>query len=335
MSTILFLLLERRVFKHNYRSFNPIDRAARRLFCEPLQNFIGTQRSEMVADALYQLVLALNDTQLVTGNAVLIAALKKLHVDGAITLYHFSIASDLAWFSSNTQLLTSVVIQSRDSVKLLTRPGTLSPPWWPKPSLLLRIVLMTLMAAMLLYVCWITGYYGWSDDFSCPVSCITGSSKGGEQLDWTIVNFVLILYAYPTAIFHHFKRARLEWLIKFRHKFMDNKALRIQEIQTKVTSEHMGLRLAGIRCARAFRSYVLRPILYFLTSEFESLLEQVAWFTIGVISVLQNRAFGHSIMDDTEAVLEDSWGFGQLVPVLLLILPLFQFLQSWNGKGVY
>ena len=63
----------------------------------------------------------MSDTQLVSGIAMLISASKKLR-DGSISVYHFNIVTDLAWFSSNTHILTLLVIRSfSQSVKPQSR----------------------------------------------------------------------------------------------------------------------------------------------------------------------------------------------------------------------
>jgi hypothetical protein len=335
LSTVVFLILDRSVInKDKYDSFNPIDKVLRQYVCRPVQAFIGADRCKLVADALYDVVESLSDTQLVTGNAVLIAAVKKLQFDGTITLYHFSIASDLAWFSSNTHLLSSIAVQGRRSIKSLARPDIPKPTWWPRPSEFLRILLKTLLATMLLYTCWVMGFYGWTDEYNCPVACITGLPKGGEPVRWTITNFVLILYSYPFMLLHYSKRGRLEWVTKFRHKWVDDKGLKIQNIQLESKSVDAESQGRGVSYFRAFREWIFLPAFYFLASELASVLEQITWFTLGVYWTWQDRTGGHSLMTNNIAAEEDSWGFGQIVPMLMLLLPLLQFLESWKSKCI-
>lgn len=52
---------------------------------------------------IQKVVLALSDQQLLTGLAILIASLCQLC---SISVYHFAVVGDLAWFSSNVHITT-------------------------------------------------------------------------------------------------------------------------------------------------------------------------------------------------------------------------------------
>ncbi|KAF2087990.1 hypothetical protein K490DRAFT_56555 [Saccharata proteae CBS 121410] len=69
---------------------------------------IAQEQRALRTDAITRFVLALSDQQLVTGLAILIAALVKRC---SITTYSFTIAFALAWFSSVTHLATLVILQ--------------------------------------------------------------------------------------------------------------------------------------------------------------------------------------------------------------------------------
>ena len=67
----------------------------------------------------------------------------------------------------------------------------------------------------------------------------------------------------------------------------------------------------------------------FLSSELFGFVEVVIWFCLGIKWVWDDRHEGHKLMDVTQVENEDSWGFGQLVPWFLLVLPLMQFFESY------
>ena len=52
------------------------------------------------------------------------------------------------------------------------------------------------------------------------------------------------------------------------------------------------------------------------------------WVGLGIKWVVDDRERGHGIMLHDEAVTEDTISFGQLVPILLLALPVMAFLEA-------
>lgn len=81
--------------------------------------------------------------------------------------------------------------------------------------------LMVVLVELMLYCCWISGYENWGSDWSCPTACALGFKKGGEPLQYPIVNFVLILYAYPIAILLLWRNARIAWIVNYRPWLFD------------------------------------------------------------------------------------------------------------------
>lgn len=69
----------------------------------------------MLAACFHDSVVALGDQQIVTGLALMLAALIRMGSDTKpLSTYHFVIVSDLVWFSSNAHLLALLVIRSYD-----------------------------------------------------------------------------------------------------------------------------------------------------------------------------------------------------------------------------
>ena len=59
-----------------------------------------------------RLVLGFSDQQLVTGTAMLLVAFIRVPLShGRISVYHFTIITDLAWYSANTHVLTLFVLK--------------------------------------------------------------------------------------------------------------------------------------------------------------------------------------------------------------------------------
>ena len=75
-------------------------------------------------------------------------------------------------------------------------------------------------------------------------------------------------------------------------------------------------------------------IWYTLASETFGALEQIVWYSLGIFWVVDDRRIGHQLMSAEQKEEENTFGFGQLVPILLLILPLVQFAESYAGESL-
>lgn len=311
---------------------NPIDRFLRRRLGEPVQIWFGPRKSKKYAEALYSLVLSLSDTQLVTGIAILVPSLYKLN-EGTITVYHFSIVMDLAWIASNTYILTLLVVSRRyrakDSIGSTQRPARKI-----HFSIVLRIFFMIILAAMLLYNSWVSAYTNWAANFPCPATCAIRPSvqeHGGEPLSWSITNFVLVLLAYINAFAQFSATIRKTWLTRVRSKKVVSGNAQ-SAAPTSTGTIWSCFKIAAWTVVINIRKYVLKPIWFFLASEFHGVIEQAVWFVLGIYWTLSDRYWGHYEMDTDEIVAEDSWGFGKFVPVVLLLIPLPQFIVTLENE---
>ena len=66
-----------------------------------------------------------------------------------------------------------------------------------------------------------------------------------------------------------------------------------------------------------------------IDSTFVSVIFDLLWFTFGLWTVVQDRYYGRLYMDDSEVTVENSWGFGQLVPMFLVLLPIIAVWDTW------
>lgn len=268
--------------------------------------------TDVIAACAFDLVQALSDTQLVTGIAVLVAGmigLTRADSEKPMTVYHFTIVTDLAWFSSNAHLLSLLVLRSRGiSAKERRRRS-----WAVRLPIALRAGLMVALAGLLLYASWITGFECWYYELDCPAKCTTKYPKCGEPRTWMIVNFVLILYSYPLHMFELSLTARRLWLCH-RDRFLG-----------KPGAEHASASWGVVSLVRG----VIFWLWNILASELFSVLELIAWFVLGCYWVFQDRSLGHGAMTAEESSAEDKLGFGQLVPIILLLLPLLGVAESY------
>lgn len=59
-----------------------------------------------LTECFYDLVISPSDTQVITGNAMVVAAWYKTWFNNFTTAYHLTLVSDYAWFSANSHTLT-------------------------------------------------------------------------------------------------------------------------------------------------------------------------------------------------------------------------------------
>jgi hypothetical protein len=151
----------------------------------------------------------------------------------------------------------------------------------------------------------------------CPALCTLPGPRGGEAEKWMIVNFVLILYAYPVHMLELSFTARKFWIDHVRGRILPEQI------------EYQGVLLCELRMLWTRTFFAAWNL---LASEFFAAVELIAWFVLGCIWIVQDRASGHDAMTSGEVRAEDTLGFGQLVPVLLLALPFIQLLQTYASK---
>lgn len=306
-------------------TYNWYDYYGRR-FIESFRSGKKSSRHDYIAKCFKDVVVMLSDTQLVTGIAILIAAMNLLG-EGTITVYHFNMVTDLAWFSSNTHILALVVVRSfRDTVKPYRRQVNFERSSFTTqlPSIV-RVILMLVLAVLLFYASWVSGYGGWYNDLRCPAVCTLEWPRNGIPERWMIVNFFYILRFYPIAMFLLFRKLRIWWMDNMRARIVDGQSLGATRLDhvPRFTSLHQ-LFTKGPR-------FIFLSAWYFLSSEFVIVTEMTVWYGLGVWWLVTDRVNGHDLMADSERVIEDTWGFGQLVPMLLLLLPIIRFFDSLAG----
>lgn len=271
---------------------------------------------------------------------MLVSAIYKMWFNNSITAYHVTIVSECAWLSANTHALTMLVINSRVSGSNAT-PAPASPRRREQRvvlAMVTRAFLKASLVAMLLYVNWITGAADWYDNFACPSACLVDHPKGGENLQWMIANLVLLLFWFPTSIMFMFRTFATAWVFRIRHHVVDDKGRSYKGLiynsqKSAPNNNTQTVTRGGVqRAVTLFSRYAYVSLWYLLASEAKDVAEQMAWFGMGVWSLLTDRRYGHQVMGNEETGIENSWGFGQLVPLLLLLVPLLQLLESiqWN-----
>jgi len=301
---------------------NPIDRwifkRARRL--TPFR-FTDTQRDFWVP-VIEKVVLSISDQQILTGLAVLIAS---FWTHCSISVYHFAVANDLAWFSANTHLTTLTV---------LTRYFRGRPKFRDS-----RVSMMVCLALLLATSCVMQGHWAWFDSWSYYAQCVfeklIGNISGGPAY-WMGVNLFLIGFGYPLSIVVLYERPSSflgRWLFKKPRLFLDSRiqvfkgkrvhALGYASVRAMIKEMIVAMQLGFLVLARSVH-LVLATL---LTSRITTFLLDVSWFIYSAYSLVQDRNIPQSEMDGTE----NAMSFGQIIPILFLSATVFVLREAYDG----
>jgi len=317
LSAILCLVL---YGNNGIRYTNPIDLFWRRILCNPVQSFVGPERARKWANMLFGMIMAISDQQLITGIALLSAAMRNLEKRN-ITVYHFNTIMNLAWFSSNTHLLALCVMRSFMETRALDNVISYTRSHAPLPRIL-RIIAMLVLAGLLLHCSAVAGYELWDDNVNCPASCITRGKRAGAPYRQMIVTYILVIIGYTFMI------ARVTPLVgnfcveKLGPWFVS----RDQKMNGKLENRPSRLKLYSLQ-----RKAVL-VIWYIVTSDFETMVEMVGWYALGLYWTFSDRKEGHQHMEAVEREKENHIGFGQLVPLLLIVLATLGAMEAYMCK---
>ena len=112
-------------------------------------------KHEFLARLIEKIILNLSDQLLLTGTAILIAGFS---THCSISVYHFTMISDLAWFASFVHIITIVVLLQY----LQDRPVLRN--WWA--------VLMSCMAVLLTVPTILQGHRHWYDSWPYDAQCV-------------------------------------------------------------------------------------------------------------------------------------------------------------------
>ena len=145
------------------------------------------RKKEFFTRFFEKIILNVSDQLLLTGSAVLIAG---FWTHCSISVYHFALTSDLAWFASNVHLISpNVLLQYLQDRPVLRNWGA---------------VLMGCMAIFLTASTIMQGhrywYISWPYDAQCVFNQLTSANVGGAPALWMYANLAFIITGYPPSI---------------------------------------------------------------------------------------------------------------------------------------
>lgn len=265
------------------------------------------------AATLQKAILIASDTHIVTGIAIMIAGFIQSH---DLTVYHFHIVVFLAWQASSTHLTTLTILR-----KLLRGRHALL-QW--------RLLAMFALFVMLFIAVVLTGSSAWRDyslDYSpqFPLAIYLDSHVvcGWDPMymkNWepdNVLTLLILITGYTTRLSRLFAPTS-----KFFRKWCRSRPSRWLKSQYHKTE-------------RSRFAHVILYIYVYLRSLFdlvESLLSELIWLLLSLLwGTSRIFAWRQEAPFRTE---EDTWGFGQLLPLFLLFLPIVS-LQELYSSCVY
>ncbi|KAL8636081.1 MAG: hypothetical protein Q9228_006484 [Teloschistes exilis] len=265
------------------------------------------QRTAFWQPVVERLILTLSDQQLLVGIAILTAGFLK-HC--SISVYHFAIVVDLGWFSSNTHMTTLFVLLDF----FIDHP----------PQRDWRVALMAIILIAMIVASVLEGNRYWFDYWSAPAQCLWNDLRGnvaGAPAGSMASNIVLLVLGYGTRILRLYgsellyKLFFLAPLAKMRHAFNTLQARRV------ALGSANSLKASVLRVISALGQGILWTMVKVfsgigitLHSIAINLCFDIFWFAFGCWGLRIDRDIPASKMDGSE----NEWGFGQIVPVLLL-----------------
>lgn len=310
---------------------NPVDRGILEFVRQRIIAWSPRRRFEY---AMEKSVLILSDTQLVTGLAILISGYSQLSC--GITAYHWQIIVFVAWFSSFTFLSAMAFLEGYFQTNHSLR--------------IIRVCFMFILGGLQIVALLPTGSQNWLDLYGegggfypslsaqCYFEQLTMASftSGGPRI-WSMILSVLVVgisyihsgvrlfdstAAFSRRYFRTVPGTYLKGLLYFLERKADQRAL-----GAAIWTLPYLLSFFAFSSARAFYDLA------------ESMLLEIIWLSFaiawGTIKVWATRAsaqytydgnhYGYSIT----ALGEDSWSFGQTLPLVLLLLPILSMAQSY------
>ena len=286
------------------------------------------RRKEFFARFFEKIILNLSDQLLLTGTAVLIGG---FWTHCSISVYHFALTSDLAWFASNVHLITLDVLLPY----LQERPTLRN---W-------RAVLMGCMAIFLTASTVMQGhrdwYISWPYDAQCVFDNLNFANIGGVPALWMYANLVFIVIGYPPSIAGLYK-APGRFVKRRLHnepaaasdrfiEYCDSKRSAIITQSTRTTQARYFLYSIVMACAKTglkWYIFLYKLVAALNDSRWFNMIFCLAWFGLGLAGVFRDRGIPRWDMDGSENAMT----FGQIVPILLLSSTLFVAREAYDGN---
>ena len=288
-------------------------------------------------DAVDHSILAYADLQLATGIGILTAAFSTI---STLSVYHYQVAIYLAWMSSNTHL-TAVSLLATEFRENTNRSIARR----------LRLTAMGFLGAMLLVALVPTASYNWTaiitrnqqdghayavfhktaiSSAGVPARCFWHRQYSGGLTPDATWSFIILVLSYFWKGMLLFQPSQSFLKITCRREMLEPLRERLDRHEATFTHDqsihHLG---AILRYKFAFCLYIAVWAIFELGQSFViSLWICGAGLVWGSLQILVPRHFLPSHILDTET----AWTFGQVLPIILLAVPILSFADGYMSK---
>ena len=316
------------VLRADISSKNPIDRRVFQFVYHLIPYSIPHEVSDFWMPILEKVVLSLSDQQLLTGISILVAG---FWTHCSISVYHFTIINELAFFSSGAHLITVTVLRDY----LMERPRM---KHW-------RTVLMAVVALFLIASSIMQGHWTWNDSWPYNAQCLFDDlvgNFGGSPGFWSIYNVFIIALYYPINLVNLYERPSAflwEWIRRRPSNFLDAQ-IDLYEARRFVVVDRGFLRgnmyrasisvvLFGLRALKWTHNALTIIISTVGNSQCIELLMNTFWFAYSLWTLIADRSVPQPAMDGEE----NRVGVGQIIPLLLLSSTVLVLGEAYHGKS--
>lgn len=243
----------------------------------------------------------------------------------SISVYHFSLVNDLAWFSATVHFITLGTLQDY----LLARPTLRD---W-------RVALIISMALLLAASTVMEGHYQWYDSRPYNAQCLFDDflgNIGGSPRYWMFINILQICIYYPLAIIPLYERptALLSLWLGTKPRAAQGKTLESLKEKISLTNPSISFQCSMKRFGYTLLAIAIGTIssIYFalmalISSRICMLALGMAWFALSLWTINGDRDVPSSEMNGNE----NSMSFGQIVPILLLSSIVLVFMEAYES----
>ncbi|CAO2652751.1 Nn.00g021620.m01.CDS01 [Neocucurbitaria sp. VM-36] len=336
----LALLILHYVTVHNVRRtnrrgkeyINPVDRGVLTFIREQVISWSPSKRFEY---AMEKSVLILSDLNLVTGIGLLISAYSQL--DCGISAYHWQIMVFMAWFASfsfvSAMAFLEGYFQTNNNLRII------------------RVFFMCVLASLLIAALlptgskrWLNQYVGDGDGFypSLSTACyyrelsMSSFVRRGPKIWSMLFSVAVVAFSYIHCGMRLFDPTA-ETTRKYLRTWPGSKSKQILfALERKAFGTGLRAHLWHVPYLSLYAAFASFRAFYDIS---ESMLLEIIWLTFamawGTIKVWETRATaaynfdGISITINQEVHEENSWTFGQTLPLILLLLPLLSMAQAY------
>lgn len=258
--------------------------------------------------AVLQFILAMSDQQLVTGLAILVSGISNYK---SLSTYEFSVMSSLAWFWSTTHLATLSVLKSHLKTHGIVRH--------------IRVAGMLCVLGLLAFSQAVTIRSWQEEDKTVTVECLFHSSGVYEPAEFTAISTTLALAVIC-----------LEYIVLITDLYVErdfslSPDAGLSQIVMEARARSRVKYLGTLKKHLETRWHVLFPFLagsYLYWGSFLSSLTGIIFsFAYGISQVSLYRWNNAPPL----ALETEYMGFGQIMAVFLLVLPLISAAEPYYG----